>query len=195
LVALHNPLDGAFAVHNVAVSFFWNVGYGDSAVVDDGVFLPFLGEAHFFDGEVAALGAGDGNVGAWRSAFVVEVEVGKRFAGFAEVPEGARFFDEGDAREHLFQVVGKADAVVGAVEKAIDVVENIFFGDAVAVHCLCAFEDEVRYAIAANVVVFFGGIKECGVLFFLFFVVVERECLCISIEMKIRNKIGYQNRK
>ena len=43
-------------------------------------------------------------------------------------------FDEGDAGEHLFQVVGKAGAVFGGVEDAIDVVEDIFLGDAVAVH-------------------------------------------------------------
>ena len=40
LVALHDPFDGA--------------------VVDDSLFLPFFGEAHFFDGEVANFDACEG---------------------------------------------------------------------------------------------------------------------------------------
>ncbi len=78
---------------------------GDGAVVDDGLFLPFFGEAHFFDGEVAGFGAGDGDLlGGW-DGFVVEMEVGEFPASFAEAPEVAGLFDEGDAGEHLFQVV------------------------------------------------------------------------------------------
>ena len=143
LVAFHDPFDGAFAVDGVVPGFGGDVLDGDGAVVDDGVFLAFFGEAHFFDGEVAGFGAGDGDLlGGW-DGFVVEVEVGEFAACFAEAPEVAGFFDEGDAGEHLFQVALETGAVFGAVEDAVDVVEDILFGDTAAVHFLCAFEDEV----------------------------------------------------
>ena len=54
---------------------------------------------------MADFGAGDGDLlGRW-DGFVVEVEVGEFAACFAEAPEVAGLFDEGDAGEHLFQVV------------------------------------------------------------------------------------------
>ena len=143
MVAFHDPFDGAFAVDGVVVGFGGNVLDGDGAVVDDGAFLSFFGEAHFFDDEVAGFGTGDSDVFAGRHGFVVEVKVGELAACFGEAPEVALLFDEGDAGEHLFQVVLETGAVFGAVEDAVDVVEDIFFGDAVAVHLLCAFEDEV----------------------------------------------------
>lgn len=143
LVAFHDPFDGAFAVYNVFVSFGGDVRYGDVAVIKNGIFLPLFGEAHFFDDEVAGFGAGDGDLRRGWDGFVVEVQVGEFAACFAEAPEVAGLFDDGDAGEHLFQVVGETGAVFGAVEETVDVVEEILFGDAVAVHFLCAFEDEV----------------------------------------------------
>ncbi len=81
---------------------FWMVM---ALFVDDGILLPFIGEAHFFDGEVAGFGAGDGDLlGGW-DGFVVEVEVGEFAACLGEAQEVAWLFDEGDAGEHLFQVV------------------------------------------------------------------------------------------
>lgn len=47
LVALHDPLDGAFAVNDVTVCFFGYTGYGDVAVVDDGLFFALFGKAHY----------------------------------------------------------------------------------------------------------------------------------------------------
>ncbi len=160
MVAFHDPFDGAFAVDGVVPGFGGDVLNGDGAVVDDGVFLSFFGEAHFFDGEVAGFGAGDGDILRGRNGFVVEVEVGEFAACLAEAPEVAGLFDEGDTGEHLFQVVGKTGAIFGAVEDAVDVVEDIFFGDAVAVHFLCAFEDEVGKAVAPDMLVFCGCVKE-----------------------------------
>ena len=83
MVAFHDPFDGAFAVDGVVVSFGGDVLDGDGAVEDDGLFMPLFGEAHFFHGEVAGFGAGDGDILRGWHGFVVEVEVGEFPACFA----------------------------------------------------------------------------------------------------------------
>lgn len=47
LVALHNPFDSAFAVDDVVVCFFGYAGYGDVAVVVNGLILTFFRETHY----------------------------------------------------------------------------------------------------------------------------------------------------
>ena len=43
--------------------------------------------------------------------------------------EGVEVGGEGDAGQHFFEVGGEALFVFGAMEDAIDVVEDVFFGD------------------------------------------------------------------
>lgn len=69
--------DGAFAVDEVFVGLGRNLGQRDVAVVEDGVGLAFLGEAHLFDGVEAAFGAAHYYLRVGRHALVVQVEFGQ----------------------------------------------------------------------------------------------------------------------
>ena len=102
---------------------------------------------------------------------------------------------QGQAGQHLFEVGGKGTAVVWAVEEAVDVVEDVFFGDGFAVLFAGAGEDEVSHPVAADVVRAGVGVEEGGVLLVLLFVVVEGEALGITIEMKVGKAIGQQDGK
>ena len=43
--------------------------------------------------------------------------------------EGGKACSEGNAGQHFFEVGGEAGFIFGAVEDAVNVVENVFFGE------------------------------------------------------------------
>lgn len=47
LIALHDPFDSGFTVHDVLIRLIGYVLYANRAVVDNRILLPLFGESHF----------------------------------------------------------------------------------------------------------------------------------------------------
>jgi hypothetical protein len=168
LVAVEEPVEGGLAVDDVVLGALGDVGEGDVGVVDDARFVEavavgFLlrggaGVGHLFDavefegfeGEFVAL---DGDVGMGRDGLVVEVEFGEVASGLGEGLVVGGFRGERDAGEHFLEVGGEAFAVFRAVEDAVNVGENVFFGDGVSVGFAEGGENGVRDAGLSTVAV------------------------------------------
>ncbi len=168
-LAFHDPFEGGFAVDDVVIRFQRDVADGDVVVVDDGGFVvdglvgfgvAGFGELHLLHAvgavlEIMQRGGGDlvhlcsGITG---HGFVVEVPVGEVATGFGEGGEIGEALHGGDTREFLAEVVGVAAAVVGGVQQAVDVVEEGFFGDRVALALRGIGRLEMRQARVADAV-------------------------------------------
>ena len=61
---------------------------------------------------------------------IVKVELRQPASRLAEGDELFGTLHDGDAGKGFAEVVGKALAIVGTVEQTIDVVEDVFFGEA-----------------------------------------------------------------
>ena len=97
--------------------------------------LALLAIAHLLD---AVVGVGEFLAGAIYhqrvrgNALVVQVQVGQLATSLGEGPEvGGRLYSR-YARQFLAQVVGEAFAVVGRVQQAVDIKEDVFAGDGLA---------------------------------------------------------------
>lgn len=129
------------------------------------------------------LGVGFGE-GVGFDRFVVEVPVGE---GAACGAEGGEVCGEGDAGEHFFEVGGEAGFVFGAVEDAVDVIKDVFFGEGGGVVVGLEFvEDAVGDVVFAGVAAGVGlGGEECAE-FAGFFVGIEGEGLSFFNNFQIR---------
>ena len=63
--------------------------------------------------------------GPWLHGLVVQVPPGEIASGLGELPEIRRLPCEGDARQHLLQVAGKASAILRRMQHAIDVAKDV----------------------------------------------------------------------
>lgn len=135
-MALHDPVDGGFAVDDVFVGPQGDVAYGDAVVVMDGgaildglaVFLPFA-VFHLFDPVVFGSGGAafqGGGVGL--DGLIVELEISECPPGLAEFPKPGGGAYGGDAGELLGEVGSKTGAVVGRMQEAVAVIEQILLG-------------------------------------------------------------------
>ena len=128
-------------------------------------------------------------------AIVVKVEFGEGLTRFAEGHKVVEAFDDGNAREFLFEVGGEGFAVVLSVEETVDVVENVFLGDGAGIRETAAdfLQHPIRDAVVADVA---RVASECGELVALgFFVPVKGETLTFSDQFQIGNLIGDDGRK
>lgn len=108
---------------------------------------------------------------------IMEMEFGEGLTRFAEGHEVVEAFDDGDAREFLFEIGGEGFAVVLSVEETVDVVENVFLGDGAGIRETAAdfLQHPIRDAVMADVA---RVVVECGELVALgFFVPIKRETL------------------
>ncbi len=134
-------------------------------VVEDGGFVvdglvglgvAGFGELHLLhalvlglEGLEGVLAGVEGNSGVGSHGFVVEVPVGEVAADFGE---GDEALHGGDAGEFLAEVVDVAAAVVGGVQQAVDIVEEVFIGERAA-RALCGIGRlEMRQARVADAV-------------------------------------------
>jgi hypothetical protein len=79
----------------------------------------------------------------------------------AERPEVADIVNQRQAGQHLFEVGGKGLAVLRAVQEAVNVVENVFFGKPPfapkvgnAVLLLSSLQNEIADGVATDIFVF-----------------------------------------
>ena len=152
-VALHDPLDGGLAVHDVVVGFQRDVADCGGVIEDDGVLgrlAVHLGEAHFVGdaegGTTPLLHLG----GVRHGSLIAQVKLRELPAGLAECPEA---LDVGDAGEFLFEVILKAGAVLRAMEQAVDVVEDVLARDfGVVVYRPKLLECKVSDGIVASII-------------------------------------------
>jgi len=150
-VALHHPLNRTFAVDHIRIGRGRNVADGDGAVVDDGVFAILGGEAHLLYRKKARLRAADLHLRVGGHLLVADVQVGQVPAGVAKRPKIRGRLDQRQARQHLLEVVGVGGAVIGAMQKAVDVVEDVLFADVSAVLQAGLRQDPVADAVTAHV--------------------------------------------
>lgn len=110
-------------------------------------------------------------------AIVVTVEFGEGLARFAEGHKVVEAFDDGDAREFFFEVGGEGFAVVLSMEEAVDVIEDVFFGDGAGAREAFpdCFEHPVGDAVVADIARVAAERRE--LIPFSFFVPVQRETL------------------
>jgi hypothetical protein len=135
---------------------------------------------------------------------VVEMPMGELAACGLKGAEIGVGLDGGDARELLAEVVGVAAAVVGRMQQAVNVVEQIFFADATAlarggIGTLEMLQTRIRDRIATGVATFFRDAlrKQFPVpRFFAFFVEVEGEMLnCSGALLNATNLLTHPTRK
>ena len=69
----------------------------------------------------------------------------------AERPEVAHVLDQRNTRQRLLQIDGECLPVFRAVQEAIDVVEDVLFGDGLAVLPPGSLQNKVGDAVAAGV--------------------------------------------
>ena len=177
LVAFHDPFHGRLAVDHVLIGLSRDTGKGYFAVVQDTVPLSFLGEAHFLHPEKAAGRSCHGHPVVRGHGFIVDMQISQGPACFAEGPKIGNLIKQGQAGQHLFQVVGKGGAVFRAVQDAVHVIENIFLGYALVVLLLCPFEDKITDAVSADVFGVAGGVEQARLFFLALVVPVEGEAL------------------
>ena len=124
----------------------------------------------------------------------MDMQVSQCPTSLAERPEVAHVLDQRDTRQRLLQIDGECLPVLRAVQEAVDVIKNVLFGDGLAVLPSGSLQDEVGDAVAAGVFGVGAGVEEGGVLFGLFFVIVEGEALGVTVEVEIGENISHQNR-
>ena len=144
-LAFHHPFQCGFAVDDVVISLKRDVLHRDVVVIDHGgqVFFPALSApfplGRVFDtveGDGIILRLGDQAVVALferdhvrLNAFKVHMQIAKGAACVAEGGEVIKALDRRNARELFGEVVFEPRAILGRVQQAIDVVEQILFAD------------------------------------------------------------------
>ena len=73
--------------------------------------------------------AADLHAGTARHLFVADMQFRQSASRLAECPEILRCIHQRQTRQALFQIIGKGGAVVRAVQEAVNIIENIFFGN------------------------------------------------------------------
>jgi hypothetical protein len=103
-------------------------------------------------------------------------------ACFGKSPKIGWFFHKRQTGEHFLEVVGKGFAVIGAMEYAVNVIENVLFCYFWAVTGFALVKDKIRYGIMADIFIlcFF---KKPALEFIFFFLSLEGETLGVSDEM------------
>ncbi len=129
--------------------------------------------------------------------------MGEIAAGLGEGAEIGKGLHGGDAREFFAEVIGVAGAVVGGMQQAVDVVEEVFFGDATT-FARCGIgglemgKSGIGDGIAAGVAFGVGlagkEVAVCGAGFG-FFVEVEGEALATRHYVETRNIAHDKQRK
>ena len=152
-MAFHDPFQGGLAVDDVVVGGLGDVSDGDAFVVNDGGFVgdAFAGgilglaELHLGDAEVFIEKGGEvlyrledriayvqTDSGVGLHGLVVEVPVGQVPACLGVGAEVGVGFYGGDAGEFLAKVIRIPGAVVRGMQQSVNVVEEVFVGNAAA---------------------------------------------------------------
>jgi hypothetical protein len=82
--------------------------------------------------------------------------------------------------KHLLEVVGKIFAIIGAMEYAVNIIENILLCYFWAVTGFALVKDKIRYGIMVDIFIF-GFFKKPTLDFIFFLVPVEGETLCCAV--------------
>src|SRR5690554_1780605 len=124
------------------------------------------------------------------------MQCGKISASLGESPEIRCLFHPWNARKLFAQVVGKAGAVVLAVQDAVDVVEQVLFDDLFTRVCLLEMgEPFIRDGITSLqtrlllLVIAKQVTAGIALLLCLLIVKIEREALAVKVVLNIRNHI------
>lgn len=151
-LSFHHPFQRGLAVDDVVIGLTGHVLERDVVIVDEGrevLFLalaaplPFVGVLDALEGFGVDLGLWDKVVGALLerdhirlNAFEVHMYIAQRAACIAEGGEVFEHPDRRDAGELLGKVILAALAVVGRMQKAVNVIEQVLFPRA-SRHCNC----------------------------------------------------------
>ena len=147
-MAFHDPFNGGLAVDDVVVGFQRDVADGDVLVVDDRGFvfdalLRFrvfdVGELHFADVEVFVFAGLQGcraageveRDGMLFDGFVVEVPVREVSTGPRERLKILELLHRRNAGQFFAEIVLEPLAILRRMQQAVDVLEEVFFGDGV----------------------------------------------------------------
>jgi hypothetical protein len=79
------------------------------------------------------------------------VKIGKLSSGPAECPEILYVVNQWKSGQRFLQIVGERLAVLRTVKKTVNVIEDIFLADVIALLRARTFENEIANAVAANI--------------------------------------------
>lgn len=185
LIAVHDPLYGRSAVHHVVISVQGDVRKSDALVVLNCRLVTLVQEAHLLHPEVARLSTLHKHARTRQLLLVVEMQMCQSTSCLAEGLEGFGLVHQRQPWQGFLEVVGKGLAVLGRVQQAVDVVEDVLLCDIQTIESLAFAMDEVSDSVFAFIESIGGQARKLRCCSLLGFVVVERETLGIPVEMKI----------